>query len=264
MSFNINEFKSTMNKYGGLARKNLYVVEIASGNNGNTGMSTRDIRFFCQSATIPGLNYNVSDYYPNGFGVKQSIPVSMNYDQFNVVFMCDSDHRLLSFFHQWMQSIINYNYANGPFSQVNGQLPYEIGYKKDFATTVSIKHYSTDSGKYYEYELFDVFPTQVSGLDVAWGDNDSYATVTVNFAYSNMRMNSTRQGTPTERFARGTGYLDFINAVGSAGQRINQLSLPRSIQDAVNTFTEFGRGISAVNNAFSQIESGISNLRNIF
>lgn len=264
MAFNINEFKSVVNKHGGPARKNLYVIDILGSNQGNDGMSLRDLRFFSQSATVPGLNYGVADYYPNGFGLKQTIPVSVNQDQFNVVFMCDSDHNLLRFFHQWMQSIINYNYSNGAFSQVDGKLPYEIGYKKDFATTVVIRHYSIDSERYYEYTLYDVFPTQVSGVDLSWSDNNSYATVTVNFAYSNMIMTGSRAGTPTERFARGTGLLDVINSIGSTGQTINQSNLPTSIQDAINRFTSFSGTVNRIGGAVSQIRSGLSSLRNIF
>lgn len=265
MPFNINEFKSTMYKYGGAARKNLFVVEIMNGPTGNDGMNLRDIRFFCQTATVPGLNYTVSDYYPNGFGVRQSVPTAVQPDQFNAIFMLDSDHMVLRFFHQWMQSIINYNYSQGPFSQVGEQLPFEVGYKKDFACNIVVKHYSTDSqDRYYEYVFHDAFPTQVSGIDVSWADNDSFATVTVNFAYAHMSVSGIKPGTPTERFSRGTGYLNFINRLGTSGQMIQQGSLPQTIQDAVNRFTRINGTIARVNNAFSQVQSGLRNLRNIF
>jgi len=257
-----------MNKYGGPARKNLYVVEILNGPIASDGMSMRDLRFFCQTATIPGLNYSVVDYYPNAFGVKQSIPTAVQPDQFNAVFMLDSDHMALRFFHQWMQSVINYNYSDGAFSAVNDQLPYEIGYKRDFACNISIKHYSTDgsdeSQKYYEYTLYDAFPTQVSGVDVSWADNDSFATATINFAYAHMSVTSSRTGSPVERFSRGTGFVDYINTLGTTGVMTRQGDLPVSIQDAVNAFTRYGQIKSNINNSFSQIKSGLNGLRNIF
>lgn len=268
MTFNINEFKSAMNKYGGPARKNLYLVEISALPVANDGMSVRDLRFFCQSAAIPGINYAVSDYFPNGFGVRQSIPASYQPESFNAVFMLDSDHMVLRFFHQWMQTIINYNYADGPFSQVGDQLPFEIGYKSDYAAKITIKHFSTNSDgefdRYYQYDLFDVFPTQISGVDVAWSDNDSFATATVNFSYSHIVFSGSIQGSPTERFSRGTGLLEMINNIGLSGQYISQSALPISIQDSLNLFTNVNLAISGIKTGFSQITTGLTNIGNVF
>jgi hypothetical protein len=268
MAFNINEFKSVMNKYGGPVRKNLYLVEISALPVANDGMSVRDLRFFCQSAVIPGLNYSVSDYFPNGFGVRQSIPTVSQPDPFNAVFMLDSDHMVLRFFHQWMQAVINYNYADGPLSQVGNQLPFEIGYKSDYAAKITIKHFSTNSNGefegYYQYDLFDVFPTQISGVDVAWSDNDSFATATVNFSYSHIAFSGSVKGSPTERFSRGTGLLELINSIGLSAQYISQSSLPISIQDSVNSFTRANLAIAGIKTRFNQIKTGLTNIGNVF
>jgi hypothetical protein len=268
MAFNINEFKSVMNKYGGPVRKNLYLVEISPLRVANDGMSVRDLRFFCQSAAIPGLNYTVTDYFPNGFGVKQSIPAAYQQDSFNAVFMLDSDHMVLRFFHQWMQTVINYNYADGPLSQVGNQLPFEIGYKSDYAAKITIKHFSTNSNGefegYYQYDLFDAFPTQISGVDVAWSDNDSFATATVNFSYSHIAFSGSIKGSPTERFSRGTGLLELINSIGLTGQYISQGTLPLTIQDSLNAFTRANLAISGIRTGFNQIKTGLTNIGNVF
>jgi len=266
MPFNINEFKGTMSKYGGPAKKNLYIFELADGPGRNSGMEVSDLRFFAQTVTIPGLNYQVANYFPNTFGVRQTIPTAVTPDPLNAAFMLDSDHMVLKFLHQWMQKVINYNYSDGAFSAVNGQLPYEIGYKEDYATTATIKHFSTDakanyytdsSANYYEYTFYDVFPTQVTGVDVAWSDNDSYATATVNFAYSHMKVSGEQTATPTERFARGTGYLGLLNRYGVPGQFIEQTGLPRTIQDAINLYSNVTNKANQINSGFSQIKSGL-------
>lgn len=265
MPFNINEFKSTLNKYGGPARKSLFVLDIGALKIFNNGMNVSDLRFFCQTASIPGLNYSVTDYYPNSFGIRQTVPIAMSPDQLNVVFMVDSDQMVLRFFHQWMQSIINYNYANGPFSQIENQLPYEVGYRNDFSTTASIKHYSTDSeDRYYEYVFADVFPTQVGPIDVSWSDSNSFSTVTVNFTYSHMITSGSRFGSPTERFSRGTGFLDFLNIIGFNGQAIDQGGLPTTVQDAINTLTRTTTSLYRFNTGVNQIRSGLNNIGNIF
>ena len=264
MPFNINEFKSTLNKYGGPSRKHLFVVEITNVPPFNDGMSLRDLRFFCQTAQAPGINVTVTDNYPNGFGVRQSIPTQMTHTPFNAVFMLDSDHKVIRFFHQWMQSVVNFDYTRGGYSSINDQLPYEVGYVKDISTRIVIRSYSTDSNGYYEYVLEDAFPTEVSGETLSWSDTDTYATATVNFAYSHLSVSGFKPGTYTERDTRGTGYLELINRIGTSGQLINQGNLPTSIQDAINSFTNFNTKLINVNNSLSQIKTGLSNIGNIF
>jgi hypothetical protein len=264
MAFNINEFKSAMNKYGGAARKNLFVVEIANAPV-IRGMALRDLTFFCQAVTAPSINVNVTDNYPNGFGLRQSIPTQMVPTPVNAVFMLDSDHQVIRFFHQWMQSVVNFDTTRGGYASVNDQLPYEVGYIRDISTRITIKSYSTDSqDSFYEYILEDAFPTEVSGEALAWSDNDSYATATVNFAYSRVSVSGFKQGTYTQRDTRGSGYLELINRIGSSGQLINQGILPTSIQDAINSFTSFNTKLINFNNSLSQIKSGLNNIGNIF
>jgi hypothetical protein len=250
MTFSVSEFKSKLQKHGGVARKNLFVVEIYD--NGLTSqpiIEPGDLRFFCKTTSLPGINVVVQDYFPNGFGVRQSIPTAASTGDVNLVFMLDSDHKVLSFFHRWMQKVVNYDVSSGIFSAVDDQLPFEFGYKNEYTTTISIKFYSTDSEQYYEYILYDAFPTQVSPVDVSWDDNDSYATMTVNIAFSNMKVTAARIGTPSSRNSRGQGLLEFLNSVGRTAQLINQNSkLPKTIQDSINSFTR-------VKDAFNKITS---------
>jgi hypothetical protein len=247
MTFNINEFKATMDRYGGPARKNLFEVDLGVVDK-TTGRS--DAVFFCKSVTVPGINVEVQDYRPNGFGIRHSIPTAVVPDQLNCVFILDSQHVILSMFHRWMQKVVNYDVSGGIFSQVGDQLPYEFGYKDDFVTKLTIKHYSTDFSGFYRYEFEDAFPTQVSGVDLSWEDNDSYSTATVNFSYSSMKVDGTNVGTPTDRFARGTGYVEYINRKGVSGQLINQSSLPRTIQDAVDRLTRIKSTYDTIRSLF--------------
>lgn len=253
MTFNISEFKSRIDRYGGLARKNLFVVDITfNGTNTNIAVPNfeqSDLRFFCKSASIPGLNVAVQDHYPNGFGLSHSVPTSLQQDQVNLVFMMDSQHKILNFFHQWMQKVVNYDSSN-MFAEVAGQLPYEMGYREDYVSTIRIVLYSTDSNSFYEYTLLKAFPTQMSPLDVAWEDKDSYSTMTVNFAYSGMKVTGAVEGSPTTRGARGNGLLEFINTVGATSQLINQGRLPRSVQDAIDSFTRVRSAFDTIRSIF--------------
>jgi hypothetical protein len=247
MPFTINEFKSTLSQYGGPARKNLFEVNL---NVIDAVTGRPDHIFFCKSVTVPGINVTVADYRPNGFGAMQSVPTAFQADQLNCIFILDSRHMIISFLHRWMQKVVNYDVSAGIFSQVDDQLPFEFGYKDDYVTTMTIKHYSTDYSGYYEYTFEDVFPTQVSGVDLSWEDNDSYSVATVNLAYSSMKVDGTRVGTPTDRYARGTGLVDYINRIGTSGQVINQGSLPRTIQEAIDSYTRITSSIATLRSLF--------------
>jgi hypothetical protein len=252
MAFNINEFKAKMDQYGGPARTNLFVVSIFTNSIDrptNQFMPDGDLRFFCQTATFPGINLTVTDYKPFTYGLKQSIPTGIEAEPVNCVFMLDSDHKVLSFFHEWMQRIVNYDVSAGNLSSVDNQFPYEINYKKEYTASMEIRFFSSDNpDNFYICTLNDVFPTQIGSLSLSWAENDQVATLPVNFSYSSMRMQAARVGTPTERLSRGTGYLQQMTSIGGLGQSIVQRILPTSVQDAINRFT-------TVSNTFDRLKS---------
>jgi hypothetical protein len=264
--FNINEFKSVMNKYGGPAKSNLFVVTLVP--NGNQGrkeafISKNDLRFFCGDVAIPALNINSATYVPNTIGITESMPLNLTSISINTGFMLDSEHRVISFFHSWMQEIINYNSVNnGYLSQISGDhLPYEIGYKEDYVCDMEISHFKTDTdGKLenpYIYYFKNVFPTEVGGKTFSWLPNDSIQMVSINFSASAMSFSGSNPGTIVSDLSRGNGTLEFLNSVGFRGQTTQQRDLPTSIQDAINAFT-------TVRNDFRSIRNTFNTFRDIF
>jgi hypothetical protein len=254
MTFNINEFKSKINQYGGLSRTSFFVVNILESSIDRPSsefIPTKDLRFFCKTVTLPGVNLNVAEYRPNAFGLPQSIPIGMTNETLNCVFMLDSNHRVLSYFHEWMQKVVNFDTSGGAFSSVGDRFPYELGYKKDYAYNMEIVFYSAhDIEDFYTCTLTDVFPTQIGSINLSWEENNSVATLPVNFSYSAIKMRGTFRGTPTDPNSRGLGYLKFLNSIGTKGQTIQQQNLPTSIQDAINRFTKVGQQLPRINNLF--------------
>jgi hypothetical protein len=151
-----------------------------------------------------------------------------------------------------MQRVVNYSTAGGNFSSVNDQLPYELGYKDEYSCRMIITYYSTSESNrnFYEVVLDDVFPRTVGNIDLAWDNNNSFATLPVSFSYGKIRYTAESAGTPTSRFSRGTGLLDLITSIGSVGQTISQISRPTSIQDALDQFTRISTSINRIANIF--------------
>lgn len=237
MAFNISNFKSTLDKFGGPARASLFEVTISKGNEENSAIDPqKELQFFCQAASLPGISienaaFTAVSQLPTQF------PMTMASTPISLTFMVDSDHQVLTFFHNWIQRVLNYSTKGGAFGAIDGQLPYELGYKDDYACRMSIKHYSTESrgDKYYEVVLDNIYPYSVSDLELAWASNDSYLTVNVIFAYDRIWYSGDKTGIPSQR-SKG-GLLETLSNLAGLVDVLKQtkdLGKPRSIQDAVN------------------------------
>lgn len=191
MAFNINDFKSAINRHGGNARTSLFEVLLTSVNSARDSIvpdviTDGDLRFFCQSVSVPGINLETTYYRPSGIGMPESLPMTAQPEALNCVFMLDSNHRVITFFHRWISNVMNVGGALGDNS--NGLPMHQIEYKSNYAAkSLIVRHYSThDPFRYYEFQYNNVYPTQVSNLDLAWANKDQIATITVNFSYSKM------------------------------------------------------------------------------
>lgn len=207
-----------------------------------------DLRMFCKAANIPALTVHTLDYKPQGHGLPTQMPTSVAADGFECLFMLDSSHQVLSFFHDWVQAIVNYDTSNGLFAP-NGrdpeQLPYEIGYKSDYGMTMRVRMFSThDPLSYYTCVLTGVFPTHVGAVEMSWENNDGYAILPVSFAFSEIKMSGTKVGPIQSYVARGLGLLEFIQSVGSTVQTFQSLRKPQNIQDGINEFTSVVYGVT--------------------
>ena len=249
MSFRISDFKTTMNKFGGPARPNLFEVVLFNVEP-NSDMDPRSISFFCNSVNFPGISVE-NGQMVNVAQLPTSFPLRMTPQPLTATFLLDSNHNVLSFFHNWLQRVMNFSTKGGTFGAIDtsdgdafkdGQLPYELGYKDDYACRMVIKHFSTESetkeggnSKYYETVLDNIYPYIVSDVALDWSNNDQFATVTVTFAYDQIHYSSDRIGTPIQR--KGGGLLDTLsdlaNFIDVTKQTIGQGKIT-SIQDAVN------------------------------
>ena len=252
MAFRINEFKSQMDWFGGPARGSLFEIQISRPKNVKSRANSRDLTFFCKNASIPGIVFGAVQNDQVG-QFRKMMPMSVNTEPVQAIFMLDSDHQVMSFFHSWAQNIVNYGTASGSFSEVDGKLPFEIGYKDSYSCRIIIRQYSTNydvSGQFYEVILDNAFPIQIGDVDLAWENNDQYSVLPVSFQYDRIQFTGERIGSPTSMFGRGNGLLGLINKLGSVGQLIGQELVPRSIQDAVNKYTNVNNKIDRIRNFF--------------
>lgn len=257
MPFNISNFKTTIDKYGGPARTSLYEVRIYKGRETNSALDPQtEFQFFCQKANFPGIKIETASMV----AVSQRpalFPTVITNEPLTLTFMVDSDHQILSFFHNWIQRVLNYSTKDGTFGAIgegtDAQFPYELGYKDDYACRMSIKHYSTESlgEKYYEVFLEDVYPYVISDMELSWAETDTVLAVTVTFVYGGIHYSGDKTGIPSQR--TNGGILETLSDLAGLVDVLKQtkdLGKPRSIQDAVNRLNRIRNSYEKVNNLF--------------
>lgn len=256
MPFDISRFKSTLDKYGGPARTSLFEVTITNSEP-NSKMNSRDLTFFCTNVQLPGLQIETNSF--TAVGQRPTFfPSTLPGGSLNAAFMVDSDHQILSFFHNWMQKVLNFSSGSGPLGAIGSgpgdyQLPYELGYKDEYSCPVSIKHHSVSStgSKYYEVKLDKVFPTVISDVDLSWEGSNQFMLLPVTFSYDKISYSSDRTGRQTRNNGRGlletlgdlAGFADVVR------QTVNQ-GRPQSIQDAVNRLNRVRNSYDNLTNFF--------------
>lgn len=256
MPFNISNFKSTFDRYGGPAKSSLFELRIAHRPRKNTSrIGAREFSFFCKNATVPGLSVQTAEDVKVG-QLKKAFPTTLNKEPLQTIFMVDSDHEIHTFFVQWLQTVINFGTTGGMYSDIDDQLPFEVGYKSDYSMDITIRHYTTDSleFKYHETKFINAYPITMGDLELAWEDNDTFLTLPVTFEYDRFQLSNEIGGTNRSRLGRGSGLLETLGAVAGFAdvvrQTVNQGSSITSVQDAVNRLTRVRNSFDNISDVF--------------
>ena len=241
MAFNISEFSSKINKHG-LAKNNLFFARFGLPRSLLDELTqipvSRDLQFFCRSVTLPELDITTVDYQQQTFGSPIRRPQSLTFPILPVVFMVDSNFGVMRLFHRWTQSIVNYDRTGGNLGAVNNALPFEMGYKNEYSTTMSVAVYSGNTEQIeYVYEFSGLYPISVGAISPAWENGADVLTLPVGFTYDTLKVTGSRTGQvqadkPGSNTAR---FLRFFSSVNSTVRTLQSLqSRGDGVQDAIN------------------------------
>jgi hypothetical protein len=151
----------------------------------------------CESIILPTPSLleeeNIRRY---GYGPVEKIPYGVQFSDVAITWLVDKRSEIIDFMHQWMNTIVSHDSPNanmettqGIREGLDGYSPFEVGYKDGYANPiVRIYVYNRQNETVTEYELFDVFPMNIQSMNLGWADENQLQKLTVNFAYTNMRM----------------------------------------------------------------------------
>lgn len=167
MSRSINDFKNSFK--GDLARTNRFDVEIPVPLTLIPYVkSARNLTYRCETANLPGRTFATMEQ--KTYGPVEKYPYLSTYNDIDLTFIVDDDMQEKVFFDAWL------NYINPTYN-------YNMRYKENYATTLTINQYGVSNDKTYTVSLFDAYPISVNQLDLDW-NGDGHHKLTITFAYT--------------------------------------------------------------------------------
>jgi hypothetical protein len=176
MAHTIQNFKSAL--IGGGARPNLFQVEIPSPPAGVN--LTANFPILCKAAALPASNVASIDIPFRGRIFK--VAGDRTFDTWTITVINDQDFTIRSAFETWMQSIAQYGDGSG-FTNPADYM--RDAFVKQFKRGKSTAGAATSGDTALEvvktYQFYDIFPTNISAIDLSYDTADTIEEFTVEF-----------------------------------------------------------------------------------
>ena len=196
----ISQFKSRL--AGGGARPNLFEVELTLDGEGLgfslPGYDATQMAFLCKAANLPAQNIASIDVPFRGRIFK--VAGDRTIDTWTITIINDEDFRLRRAMEFWTEQIASLDTnlgATSPNAYMAAAKVYQLGRGSSPRSTDN----SGDSNSVLaEYEFVDIFPTEVSAIDLSYDSSDTIEEFTVTFQVQsiNILKGTGAAGTPRQ------------------------------------------------------------------
>jgi hypothetical protein len=183
----ISQFKSKLK--GGGARPNLFEVELTTPPMSATGTKwdADGFAFMCKAASLPASNIAAIDVPFRGRIFK--VAGDRTVDTWTVTVINDEDFKIRKGFEEWMQLIAHLDGNDGatsPTAYMHKATVNQLGRGDSIHSTNSEK-WKTGAEQIIlkTYEFIDIFPTNISAIDLSYDSGDTIEEYTVEFAVNN-------------------------------------------------------------------------------
>ena len=182
---NISQFKSKL--IGGGARPNLFEVELTTLPPNVVSNWDADIfQFMCKAASLPAQNIANIDIPFRGRIFK--VAGDRTIDTWTITVINDEDFRFRNAFENWTQQIANLDDNMGttdPSAYMVNAKVYQLGRGSEKS---SQNNGGTENVVLKEYEFINIFPTNVSAIDLSYDTGDTIEEFTVEFQVQSLRL----------------------------------------------------------------------------
>ena len=174
----ISQFKSAL--VGGGARPNLFEVELTTLP-GGIAWNSDNFRFMCKSAALPAQNIGSIDVPFRGRIFK--VAGDRTIDTWTITVINDEGFVLRNAFEAWSEFIARLDNnigATDPSSYMVNAKVFQLG-RSGGTTPNNRDNTGTANAVLKEYEFIDIFPTNVSQIDLSYDSSDTIEEFTVEF-----------------------------------------------------------------------------------
>lgn len=166
-----SSINSFMTNFDGGARPNLFTFVMAVPGLGQINPALGQLQFYCRSTQLPASS--LGEITVPYLGRQAKYPGDRTFEDFTVTVLNTQDMNLRRAFELWNESFNSYAGNSTAFPN-----PRAI-----FGTAIV-----TQLNKAYQpvraYQFFDMFPRDVSSIDLGYDQNDTVSEFTVTFGYS--------------------------------------------------------------------------------
>ena len=171
----LTDFKTAL--IGGGARANLF--EVSMGNlPSNAGTLPDKFTMLCKSANLPASNVGNIDVPFRGRIFK--VAGDRTFDTWQITVINDTDFAIRTIMENWMQHIAQYKDASGVTNPTDYMANATVIQLNRNASSMSATS-SAGVVNAKEYRFEDIFPTNISAIDLSFDSSDQIEEFTVEF-----------------------------------------------------------------------------------
>ncbi len=181
----ISEFKTKLS--GGGARPNLFEVVIPSFpagiNDAWDQEEQRDFKFLCKASQLPGSTVPAISVPFRGRILK--VAGDRTFDDWTITVINDESFNLRTAFEKWMNGISKLDDGTGivnPNSYMTDAMVRQLGRSNTAGSSDNNGGVGQQNVVLRTYNFFDIFPTEVSAIDLSYDTSDTIEEFTVTFA----------------------------------------------------------------------------------
>ncbi len=179
MAHSLSDFKTTLS--GGGARPNLFQVTLTMPTIPNYSKPTdfdKELKMLCKAANLPASNIASIDVPFRGRTFK--VAGDRTFDTWSITVINDTSFNLRTGMEEWMQYIGQYQDASGVTKPSDYMVTATVDQLTRKATTQGSTGLSgLDITK--SYKFYDIFPTNISAIDLSYDSSDAIEEFTVEF-----------------------------------------------------------------------------------